>query len=172
MNVLMVVAPIDFRDEELLDPKDALEEAGHHVTVASLERGKCSGVKGTQVPATVALRDAKADDYGALVFVGGEGARALFDDPFAQKLAKTMVEQRKIVAAICIAPVVLARAGVLVHRHVSVFPTERIEIAEAGAFPVSAPLTVDDNVITANGPAASKAFGEKLVSMISQRKAA
>ncbi len=172
MNVLMVVAPVEFRDEELLDPKDALEDAGHHVTVGSLTVGKCSGVKGTQVPATVALKDARADDYGALVFVGGEGARVLFDDPSAQRLARDMVKQQKIVAAICIAPVILARAGVLVHRHVSVFPTERIEIAEAGAFPVSTPVTVDGNLVTANGPVAAKAFGAQLVSMISKRKAA
>ncbi len=172
MNVLMVVAPIDFRDEELLDPKDALEEAGHQVTVGSLTRGKCSGVKGTQVPATVALAEARPDDYGALVFVGGDGARVLFDDPSAQKLSKEMRKQQKIVAAICIAPVILARAGVLVHRHVSVFPTERIEIAEHGAFPVTAPVTIDDNVVTANGPVAAKAFGAQLVSMLARRKAA
>ncbi|MFT3836982.1 MAG: DJ-1/PfpI family protein [Myxococcaceae bacterium] len=172
MNVLMVVAAVNFRDEELLDPKDALEEAGHHVTLASVARGKCSGVKGFQVPATVALAKADAGDYGAVVFAGGEGARTLFDDPHAQRLAKQMIAQQKVVGAICIAPVILARAGVLVHRHVSVFPTERIEIAEAGAFPMSAPVTVDGNLITANGPAASMAFADALVTALAQRKAA
>lgn len=172
MNVLMVIAPHNFRDEEVLDPKDALEEAGHHVTLASLAAGKCSGARGAQLPATVALKDANADDYGALVFAGGEGARALFDDPHAQRLAKQMMAQLKVVGAICIAPVILARAGVLVHRHVSVFPTERIEIAEAGAFPVTAPITVDGNLITANGPAAAPSFADALVVALAHRKAA
>ena len=113
MKVVMVVAQQGFRDEEFSKPRSALEGAGHTVVVASEDVGLCTGINGATVMATVALKDVAPEAFEGVVFVGGPGARALFDDKSAHHLAVEMSRAGKLVGAICVAPVILARAGVL-----------------------------------------------------------
>jgi len=75
-HVLMVIAPEVFRDEEYAAPKEVLEASGTRVTTASLYTGTCHGKLGMSAEATVALGDAHATDYDAVVFVGGAARRS------------------------------------------------------------------------------------------------
>ena len=54
-RILMVVAPERFRDEELFDTRDALEAAGHQITVASTRLGQCPGSRGGHVIADIVV---------------------------------------------------------------------------------------------------------------------
>jgi len=53
------------------------------------------------------------DNYDAVVFVGGGGATEYFNDSIAHKIVKESIAKGKVLAAICIAPNILANAGVL-----------------------------------------------------------
>ena len=68
------------RDAELLVPLGEFEHAGWTTVIASQHAGACVGMLGAEVQAALALKDVVASDYDAIVFVGGNGARMLFDD--------------------------------------------------------------------------------------------
>ena len=72
----------------------------------------------------------------------------------------------KIIAAICIAPVTLANAGILNGKKATVFPSGKNDLIRNGAKYTGDSVTVDGNIITANGPMAAEAFGKKIVEML------
>lgn len=165
-HVLMVIAPEVFRDEEYAAPKEVLEASGTRVTTASLYTGTCHGKLGMSAEATVALGDAHATDYDAVVFVGGGGAQVFFDDPDAHALARDTAGLGHVVGAICIAPSVLARAGLLNGVRATAFPSQREDLIAHGAVWSDGPVEVDGRIVTANGPDAARDFGLALADLL------
>ena len=108
------------------------------------------------------------DDYDAVIFVGGVGAKEYFGDKTAWKIAKEAVEKDKVLAAICIAPAILANAGVLDGITVTSFKSERARLKEAGARYTSGSVERDGLIITANGTEASARFGKVIAEAIKQ----
>ncbi len=161
-TVLMVIAPEGFRDEEYVEPRDVLRERGARVVTASVAPGPCRGKLGLMARAEVALFEADPSDYDAVVFVGGGGSEVFFDDLDARSLARRMYEDGKPVAAICIAPTVLANAGLLEGRPATCFSSARDALVSAGAEVTDAPVEQDGTIITASGPEAATGFGERL----------
>jgi len=164
-KILMVVAPKDFRDEELLVPKKVFEEAGASVTVASKGVSEAFGVLGAKVRVDADVSHAVSDEFDALVFVGGGGSRVYFNDPTAHALAKAFIRKGKVTAAICVATTTLANAGVLSGKKATVWESsETVQaLRRGGAVYTGEDVTVDGNVITANGPAAAGEFAEKIL---------
>ena len=158
----MVVAPERFRDEELFVTQEELKRGGHTTSIASTRRGKCQGSRGGTVKATVALSQAQGKDYDAIVFVGGGGSRVLFADEDVLRLAREADEQGRVVAAICLAPVILANAGVLKGKKATVAGTQAKAIEAKGAHYTGPGVTVDGNVVTGNAPKASRLFGQAI----------
>ena len=168
-KVLLAVAPERFRDEELFVTQEELKRGGHTTCVASTRRGNCQGSRGGTVTATVLLSQAQGDDYDAIVFVGGSGSRVLFTDADALRLAREAHAQGRVVAAICLAPVILANAGVLKGRKATVAGTQAKAIEEKGAQYTGPGVTVDGNVVTGNAPKASRLFGQKIAELLKRR---
>lgn len=167
--VLMVVAPERFRDEELFDTQAELTQAGHRTVVASTHAGLCSGSRGGHVTAELTLTQIRCDDYAAVVFVGGGGSKLLFQDADAWRIAREMAQAGKIVAAICLAPVILANAGVLAGRQATIAGTEAATIEAQGAHYTGPGVTVDGNLVTANGPKSSRLFGRSIAQLLDYR---
>jgi len=114
------------------------------------------------------LKDVKAKDYNLIVFVGGSGAKVFLKDTQAHALAKEALAQKKLLGAICIAPAILAHAGLLKGKKATVWKDMSKLLKEKGAFLIQKPVAVDGNIITANGPKAAQAFGEKLAELLEQ----
>jgi len=165
-HVLMVIAPAVFRDEEYAHPKQVLESAGARVTTASTARGACLGKLGMVAHADIALHEVEPADYDAVVFVGGSGAEVFFDDPVAHRIAGTMADAGMVVAAICIAPSILARAGVLHGRRATAFSSQEPDLTARGAIWTGAPVEIDGAIVTANGPEAAADFGRALADLL------
>ena len=163
-KVLMVIAHENFRDEELLVPKRMLEAEGFAVVVASTALTPARGMLKAEVKPQITLLDADVKDYSAVVFVGGQGAIANWDNKDAHRLARESVAQGKATAAICLATGILAKAGVIKGLTVTGWPSsdhERI-IREGGATYVKKDVVTDGRIITASGPEAAEAFGKAL----------
>ena len=169
--ILMVVAPERFRDEELFDTQAELTQAGHQTVVASTHAGLCPGSRGGHVVAELTLDQIPCGDYAAVVFVGGGGSKLLFHHADAWRIAREMAQDGKIVAAICLAPVILAYAGVLNGRHATVAGTEAATIAAQGAQYTGPGVTVDGSIVTANGPKSSRQFGQQIAKLLEIRQA-
>ncbi len=65
----------------------------------------------------------------------------------------------KIVAAICIAPSVLAHAGLLRGVRATAFSSQHDDLLAHGALWTGDPVTVDGAIITGNGPSAARDLG-------------
>ncbi|MCX6767584.1 MAG: DJ-1/PfpI family protein [Candidatus Micrarchaeota archaeon] len=163
-RALFVVAKNGFRDEELFHPREELEKAGVKTAVASSAKGPCSGKLGGSVEAETSLGEVDPAGFDAIVFVGGPGAAQFFNDRNALSLAKRFRDAGKVVAAICIAPGILANAGILRGVRATCFPdTEGKEnLKDRGAKCSDEPVVVDGKIITANGPGAAREFGKKI----------
>ncbi|MBK9942349.1 MAG: DJ-1/PfpI family protein [Kouleothrix sp.] len=72
-----------------------------------------------------------------------------------------MDRDRKEVAAICLAPVILANAGILKGRKATVAGTEATTLERQGAQHTGPGVTVDGNLVTGNASKQSKLFGQK-----------
>ena len=165
-HVLMVIAPEVFRDEEYAVPREVLEGRGSRVTTASTRAGVCHGKLGMTAEAALAVADAHAADYDAVVFVGGGGAQVFFDDPAAHGLASDALSGGQVLGAICIAPSILAHAGLLEGVHATAFPSQRDDLIAHGAVWSDGPVEVDGRMVTANGPDAARDFGLALADLL------
>ncbi|MBN2566772.1 DJ-1/PfpI family protein [Candidatus Woesearchaeota archaeon] len=163
-RALMIIAPEDFRDEEYDEPRRMLEEAGIGVVTASLTSAAVSKA-GRRQRVDITL-DECGSNYDAIVFVGGPGATLYFRHSKAHMLAQEMEHEGKVLAAICIAPSVLANAGVLKGKRVTSWPSQKVNLREHGAEWVDEPVVVDGKVVTANGPDASRAFGSAIAKLL------
>ncbi len=107
-------------------------------------------------------------DYSAVVFVGGGGARLLYQDGDALRIAQEMAASGKVPAAICLAPVILANAGVLAGKQATVAGTEAKALTSAGATYTGPGVTVAGRLVTANAPKASKLFGQQIAALLAE----
>ena len=169
-KVLMVIPHTQFRDEEFFEPKKVLEEEGAEIVVASTTARICRGMKGGVARAEIAIADAKADDYAAIVLCGGSSVpEFLWNDKKLQELVTAMSTAGKVVAAICLSTVVLAKAKLLTGREATVyFLPEAIDaLKEGGATYVKETLIIhNNNIILAEGPPDSQRFGQAIRSAL------
>jgi protease I len=168
-RVLLIIAPERFRDEELTEPRRALLAAGHVVRVASTRPGTAVGMRGAReaVDGTVAALARQQPE--ALVVVGGDGAPAhLWDHEPLRHLVREVFRKGGVLGAICLAPPVLARAGVLANRRATTYPSRSalIELARGGARYLDQPVVRDGTILTASGPEAAAAFASELVHLL------
>jgi protease I len=166
MKVLIAVAPEKFRDEELAEPVLTFTKAGIEFDIVSTKRGICTGMLGAKTTATLNFDEVDPKKYDALIIIGGSGAQTrLWDDEMLIQLAKYFHESSKVVAAICLAPVVLARAGILKGRQATYYnsPASFREMKAGGALLVDKAVVKDKRIITANGPSAAKEFADVIV---------
>ena len=158
-DVVMVIAPTVFRDEEYAEPKAILESRGATVTTASVSPGVCVGRFGLKAVATISVAEAALRPWDAVIFVGGGGAEVFFDDDAAHALARAQAASGNTLAAICIAPSTLAHAGLLGGVRATAFPSREDDLKSHGALWTGEPVTIDGHIITGNGPEAATAFG-------------
>jgi protease I len=172
-QVVMIIAFRDFRDVEYFTPKEILEDAGAVVKTASNERGEATGADGGKVKVDLLVSEIDPTKFDAVVFIGGPGCLENLDNEESYRIAREAVSKDKILASICISPVILAKAGVLKGKKATVWssPLDKtsVEILESnGAIYQSKPVVVDGKIITANGPGAAKEFGKTIVELLAK----
>ena len=168
-KVLMVIPHTQFRDEEFFEPKKSLEDEGAQVVVASTTARMCRGMKGGTAQAEIAIADAKADDYAGIVLCGGSSVPDFFwNDKKLQELVTAMATAGKVIGAICLSTVVLAKAKLLAGREATVYflPQALEELKAAGAKYVQETLLIHNNIILAEGPQDSLRFGQAVRSAL------
>lgn len=171
MKVYMVIAQKDFRDEELLVPKKILETAGFQVIVASPKAGTCKGMLGVEVVADIKISDINIDsETKALVIIGGSNSPSLIDvDALGEKLDLAK-NKEIIIAAICLAPMVVASFDIINGMNATVYPTKESlkMLKDHNVLYIPEDVVVEDWLLTANGPSSATAFGEALVDLLKE----
>ena len=167
-KILMIIAFRDFRDEEYFLPKEIFEKEGFVVKTASTKKGTALGAEGEEVEVDFSLDEVDISQFDAVLFVGGPGALKYLDNEKSYQIAKETLNQEKILGAICIAPVILAKAKVLKGKKATVWssPLDKTGIKilkENGAEYLAQDVVQDGKIITANGPQSAKKFAEKIL---------
>ncbi len=170
-KILMVVSFDDFRDEEYFIPKEIFEQAGFEVETTSLQKGIAKGILGGEAVIDLIVEDVQVIKYEAVVFCGGSGMAEKLDNEMFQSLAKDFNKENKLITAICVAPALLAKAGILKDKEATVWSSalnkDYIEILkEKGAIYKDESVVISGQVVTANGPEAAKKFGETIIRLL------
>lgn len=167
--ILIVIAPKDFRDEELAEPKRILEQGGWQTKVASTKPGVAHGMLGATIKPELLLEQVQPADYAGLIIVGGAGSpEHLWGNITLHGIARAVAKEGKTVSAICLSPAVLAKAGLLQGRRATVYPSKDAIAAlrQGGAILSDKPVEADGQFVTGNGPEAARAFGEAVLARL------
>jgi len=173
MKIALILAPQDFKDEEFFVCREYFTKKDIEAPVVCTKFGPAQGVDGAEVKVDILAKNLKLDEYKAIVLIGGPGAVKYKEDEQILHIVQQAVEKNKVVGAICIAPVVLAQAGVLEGRQATVWSSKTDQsavkqIKDKGAYYIKElDVVVDDNIITANGPKSAKKFARQIISSIS-----
>lgn len=172
-KIALIIAYRNFRDEEYFIPKEIFEKAGLKVITVSEKKGTAIGAGGGDTEVDLTFDELDLDEFDVIVFVGGPGAYKYIEDEKIHQIARSAKNKEKIVAAICIAPAILAKAGVLQGKNATVWssPLDKNPIKilkENGAIYVDKNVVVDGKIITANGPHAAEEFGKTIVSLLQE----
>lgn len=166
-KILVVIARKDFRDEEYFIPLEIWQKAGAEIITASSKIGTVIGVLGGEAEAVLDIKNAKAKDFDAVIFVGGSGSAEYFNSKEAHRIAKEFNEAKKTIGAICIAPVILAKAGILQGKTAAIWydnmdKTGPNALREGGCFLSGNSVEETGNIITGNGRQASEEFAKAI----------
>jgi protease I len=162
-RVVFITAPEVFRDEEYYKPKKVFKDAKVKVLTASIKTGELIGKFGFKATSDMLVDNVNADDFDAIVYVGGSGASVFFNNPYALKLANDFFKQAKPTSAICIAGVILDNAGILKNKKATVFIDGKESLISGGAIYTGADVEIDGNIITANGPKVAEEFARAVL---------
>lgn len=123
MRVLTILAP-GFEDLEALGTVALLRRAGMTVDLCSVEnKDHVSGKYQITVQADVKLKDVSVDDYDLLLIPGGmPGVDNLYVNEQVRQLVQDFANKDKDFAAICAAPSILGRMGLLKDVTYTCFP--------------------------------------------------
>ena len=153
-----------FEEIEAVAVVDVLRRAGFDVVLAGLGAGPgaVEGSHGIRVLPDAPLDDVDIDAVDMLVLPGGPGHQQLAKDARVLSAVRALHERGRHTAAICAAPVVLARAGVLSGVAVTSHPTVRDQLGDADVR--AAPRVVrSGKVITSQGAGTAVEFALALV---------
>jgi protease I len=168
-RAVLIVPSRDFRDEELFETMRILEASSVQTVIASSRIGLITGTLGGAAEATVPLGQIRVENFDAVIFIGGLGAREYFASPAALHIARTAVEQRKILAAMSIAPSILANAGVLKGVRATAWASERDVLVLSGAAYTGSLVERDGLIITGRDPMAAPLFAQAIAGALRGR---
>ncbi|MBK7853306.1 MAG: DJ-1/PfpI family protein [Bacteroidetes bacterium] len=170
-KVVFIVPPELFRDEELLRPMEILNLEGIQTDIASTVIKTITGMKGTEINATIKISEIDPEDYDSLIVIGGTGTQThLWNYRPLLLILKRAHEEGKLVGGICSGSVVLAHSGILAGKKATTFPAISYftELKRSGAIYNPSGIEVVDNIITGSGPDAANEFGKAIARILNE----
>lgn len=163
-KVIMVLAP-GFEELEAVAVADLLRRIGVELTLAGLGGREITGAHKMTLTADVEL-SMDMGGFDAVVLPGGmPGAANLLASDAVEKLLRDTAKSGGITAAICAAPMVLSRAGLLTGKRFTIYPGFETRL-NPGEHPTGAMAERDGNVVTGKGPGAVFAFGGEVAAAL------
>lgn len=160
MKVALLLAD-GFEELEALTPVDILRRAGISIDTIAISSRNVTGSHGITVIADKTRDEVNPADYGAVIFPGGmPGATNLDASDFSDEMISAVLKNGGRLAAICAAPLVLGRRGLLEGKKATCFPGFESELR--GAIITPSDVVTDGNVTTASGMPAAYAFALEL----------
>jgi protease I len=123
---------------------------------------------GMTVVPDITLEAVNSKDFDGLVVVGGDGCKILWDNETLHQVVRDFNATKKTIAAMCLAPIILANAGILEGRIVTASPTVRDEIGKACARCTDSDIEVSGNIVTCSAPLAAAALADTVLILLNE----
>ncbi len=162
MKKIIIPLAQGLEEIEAITGIDVLRRAGVEVTTVSLDDLKVKGAHNIVIVADKSIDEINVDEFDGILLPGGmPGSTNLRDDERVINMVEALNESGKLVSAICAAPIVLERAGVLKGKKATSYPGFGEEMLSCNY--VDDRTVVDSNIITGKGPGAALEFAFEVV---------
>jgi len=173
---IAILATDGVEQVELLEPRQALDQAGAHTQVIAPEPGAIQGWNhdkpGDRIPVDATLKQVSPHDFDGLVLPGGvQNPDTLRLNGDAVQFVRMFAAHRKPIAAICHGPWMLVEAGAVKGKKLTSWPSLKTDITNAGGNWTDQAVVVDEGLVTSRKPADIPAFDEKMIAMFAGAQA-
>lgn len=149
-----------FEDVEAFAVIDILRRADIPIDTVGIPGSVITSSNKVKVMVDRKMIEIRAEDYDGVVLVGGSKAVDILNRTNSLlDIVKKFDAKGKTIAAICAAPTILAKLGVLDNRKATIYPGMERELPK----PRDEKVIVDKNVITSQGPGTAIEFALKIV---------
>lgn len=155
-----------FEEIEALCPVDIMRRAGLSVTTVGIGKKEIVGSHGITVTADVSDSDLEFEDIDLIFLPGGmPGTKNLDNSKTVHKAIDLAIEQNAYIAAICAAPIILGKRGLLNGKSAVCYPSFE-EYLIGAKIPDGVKLVTDGKIITAMGMGVSHELGLEIVRLL------
>jgi 4-methyl-5(b-hydroxyethyl)-thiazole monophosphate biosynthesis len=165
--MILILLADGFEELEALSPLDILLRDGHDVKTVGISGKYVKGTHGVTVMADLLPSEVDLSEVKLVIFPGGmPGALNLDASSFSDEAIRAVLKNGGRLAAICAAPLVLGRRGLLEGKRATCFPGFESELRLAVT--VDEDVVTDGNVTTARNFGAAFAFGLELARLMKE----
>ena len=165
-SILIFLSANNFSEEEYLIIKKVFLKAGKRIFITSDSYNVCSGDNGLKVKADTDFYNVNDKNFSAVVLIGGKGSKDYWDNEQLHNIVKNFKRAGKIVAAICNAPIILAKAGLLANIPATCWSEDKNELIKLGINYHDRSVIAEEGIITTDGPQSAEQFAETVLNMI------
>ena len=163
LMIYIFLAP-GFEEIEAIVPRDVLKRANIDVNTVSIGEKIVESTKELKVISDITINEVDMENIDGIVLPGGTpGTSNLEKCEQLIEIIKTCEEKKLLIAAICAAPSILGKLGILSGKDVCCFPDAEIEKYLAGAKINGKDVNVCENIITSKGPGTAFQFAFSIV---------
>lgn len=163
--MIAVLLADGFEEIEALTPVDMLRRAGLEVLTVGITSKIAVGAHGISVICDKLPEEIDLDMISTVILPGGmPGSLNLDASPFTDAILESVNARGGRIAAICAAPLVLGRRGLLEGRRATCYPGFENELV--GATVTDEPVITDGNITTARGMGVALDFSKELISLL------
>lgn len=167
MATVLIPLAEGFEELEAVTIIDLLRRADIEVITASLDGQTVTASRGTRVIADTSMDEVLEQDFDMVVLPGGlPGADHLDADDRIHRILQRTAENDRPIGAICAAPKVLARGGLLDHKKVTAYPGV-LDPQSLGSTQITdAAVQQDGNILTSRGPGTAMDFALEIITCL------
>lgn len=169
MKKTFILLAEGFEEIEALTIVDVLRRADIICDMCSIDKIQVKGAHNIKIESDLILENLNYHDYDAVILPGGmPGSTNLRDNEEVIEIIKYYNKKNKIIAAICAAPIVLHKAGIINNRRMTSYPGIQGQLENC--IYSEETVVVDNNITTSRGPATALTFALELVNLLKDKE--
>ncbi|MFA5628123.1 MAG: type 1 glutamine amidotransferase domain-containing protein [Thiohalomonadaceae bacterium] len=159
-----------FNEVELWVPYYRLLEEGYDIKIIGAGNKKdYASAKGLLVTADLISAECIDEDFHGVIIPGGYAPDKMRTDGATLEIVKKAFVNRRLIAAICHGPWVLASADVLKGKKLTCVKNIKDDVINAGGEYLDQEVVVDDNLVTSRAPVDLPAFCREIVKILKSK---
>jgi 4-methyl-5(b-hydroxyethyl)-thiazole monophosphate biosynthesis len=169
--MIAVLLADGFEEIEALTPVDMLRRAGLEVKTVGMNGKVVCGSHKIPVICDLEPSEVELKEVSLVIFPGGmPGSLNLDAHAFTSEVIEAVANNGGRLAAICAAPLILGRRGLLNGKRATCYPGFETELV--GAVCLTDAVVTDGNITTSRGMGTALAFAKELIALIKGKEEA